>query len=126
MITLTQINPNYQSADELIKELSKYFVPAVTQAILRELELSDMTAPSLTKKIRAERSAVHRALKNLLNWNFVHIVDWIPPPQSGAYTPLYRLGNGTNKRKPGAKTNAEVCANYRSRHKIVKLGAFGL
>lgn len=102
-----------KTAEDNIKSLAKYFVPASYQAILRALEHDDLTEVQLGEQIKADRTTVHKALGKMVEWKVVHVHDWKPPKTSGQWQKIYRLGPGSNKKMPVIKSAAQACRDYR-------------
>lgn len=104
-------------AEQAIRDLAKYFVPAAYQAALRALELhGEMTSPDLATLIQSDRTTAFKALKKLKELKLIYITSWKPPATSGRHQPVYTLGNGPNARKPVRKSTAEVSKKSRANH----------
>ncbi len=106
-----------KTADDQIKTIAKYFVPASYQSILRALEYEDLTVVQMSRKLNADRSTLQKALLKLTEWKIVHVHDWLPPSGSGQWTRIYRIGQGVNKKRPAAKPGAELAREYRARQR---------
>lgn len=104
------------TADDYIKSLAKFFVPASYQEIIRALEYEDLTVVQLSNRIKANRTTVHKAMEKLSEWHLVHVCDWQPPKGSGQWLRIYRIGKGANKRRPPIKPISEICRDYKMRH----------
>lgn len=101
-------------------------MPSILNDCLGELENGDMTVAQLVDELGHDRENVRKATTRAANEprpRALHIVGWVmTQPGERAYPrPIYRLGDGSNKKRPAPKDRATIVREWSQRkHALLK------